>query len=70
MPLHDTVDIERPMPPDTYPPIQAAQGRISPVATGVAGVIGGALLGAGLAAVAEARRAAARRAATGTGKEA
>ena len=45
-----TVDIERPMPPDTYPPIHAAQGRISPIATGVAGVIGGALIGAGLVA--------------------
>jgi hydrogenase small subunit len=47
MPLHDTVDIERPTPPDTYPPIHAPQGGITPVATGVAGLIGGALLGAG-----------------------
>lgn len=47
MPLHDTVDIERPTPPDTYPPIRAPQGGITPVATGVAGLIGGALLGAG-----------------------
>ncbi|HEX5134806.1 MAG TPA: hydrogenase small subunit [Thermoanaerobaculia bacterium] len=46
--LHDTVDIERPEPPDTYPPIQARQGRVSPVATGVAGLVGGALLGAGV----------------------
>jgi hydrogenase small subunit len=45
--LHDTVDIERPEPPDTYPPIQARQGRVSPIATGVAGLVGGALLGAG-----------------------
>jgi hydrogenase small subunit len=45
-PLHSTVDIERPTPPDTYPPIGAAQGKISPLATGVAG----ALVGAGLAA--------------------
>jgi hydrogenase small subunit len=45
-PLHSTVDIERPTPPDTYPPIAAPQGGISPVATGVAG----ALVGAGLAA--------------------
>jgi len=45
--MHDTVDIERPMPPDTYPPIRAAQGHISPIATGLAGVVGGALLGAG-----------------------
>ncbi len=46
-PLHATVDIERPTPPDTYPPIRAPQGGITPVATGVAGLIGGALLGAG-----------------------
>jgi hydrogenase small subunit len=45
-----TVDIERPLPPDTYPPIEAPQGRISPVATGVAGLVGGALLGAAFAA--------------------
>ena len=36
--------------PDTYAPIHAAQGHISPVATGLAGLVGGALLGAGLAA--------------------
>jgi len=46
--LHDTVDIERPTGPDTYPPIEARQGRISPVATGIAGLVGGALLGAGV----------------------
>jgi len=45
-----TVDIERPLPPDTYPPIHAPQGKISPVATGLAGFVGGALLGAGFAA--------------------
>ena len=47
VPLHTTVDIERPVPPDTYAPIHATQGRVSPIATGVAGVIGGALVGAG-----------------------
>jgi hydrogenase small subunit len=47
--MHDTVEIDRPTPPDTYPPIAARQGRVSPLATGVAGVIGGALLGAGYA---------------------
>ncbi len=46
-PLHSTVDIERPTPPDFYPPIKAEHGFVSPVATGVAGVIAGALLGAG-----------------------
>jgi len=44
VPLHDTVDIERPTPPDTYPPIRAQHGRVSPVATGVAGLAGGALI--------------------------
>jgi hydrogenase small subunit len=47
MPAFQTVAIQRPTPPDTYPPIKAEQGSISPLATGVAGVIGGALLGAG-----------------------
>ena len=50
IPMHTTAAIERPVPPDTYPPIHAEQGGISPVATAVAGVIGGALLGAGLVA--------------------
>jgi hydrogenase small subunit len=47
VPLHDTVDIERPTPPDTYPPVHADRGGISPVATGIAGALAGALLGAG-----------------------
>jgi len=47
MPLHQTVEILRPTPPDTYPPIRATQGGISPVATGVAGAIVGALAGGG-----------------------
>jgi hydrogenase small subunit len=47
MPAFQTVAIQRPTPPDTYPPIAAEQGVVSPIATGVAGVIGGALLGAG-----------------------
>jgi len=42
VPLHATVDIERPTPPDTYPPIHAEQGTVSPVVTGVAGVVAGA----------------------------
>jgi hydrogenase small subunit len=45
--LHETVTIERPTPPDTYPPINASQGNIGAIATGVAGLVGGALLGAG-----------------------
>jgi hydrogenase small subunit len=47
IPMHATADIIRPTPPDTYPPIHTRQGGISPLATGVAGVIGGALVGAG-----------------------
>ena len=47
VPIHTTIDIERPTPPDTYPPIHAQQGHVSAVATGVAGLAGGAVLGAG-----------------------
>ncbi len=47
VPLHQTIDIERPTPPDTYPPIHADQGVVSPVATGLAGLVAGALIGAG-----------------------
>jgi hydrogenase small subunit len=47
VPIHTTVEIERPMPPDTYPPIKAAQGHVSAVAAGLAGVVGGGLIGAG-----------------------
>jgi hydrogenase small subunit len=47
MALHDTVDIERPQPPDTYAPINAPQGGTSAVAAGIAGLAAGALLGAG-----------------------
>jgi hypothetical protein len=38
------------MPPDTYAPIHAAQGGVSPVATAVGGAIVGALAGAGFVA--------------------
>lgn len=48
--LHETVPIDRPTPPDTYPAVGAKQGKVSPVATGVAGAVAGALLGAGWAA--------------------
>jgi hydrogenase small subunit len=47
VPLHDTVMIERPTPPDTYPPIAAEQGKVGAVATGLAGLAVGAALGAG-----------------------
>jgi hydrogenase small subunit len=45
--MHDTIEIGRPAPPDTYPTIVAEHEKVSPVATGVAGLVGGALLGAG-----------------------
>jgi hydrogenase small subunit len=48
IPIFDTVPIDRPTPPATYPEIFPSRGTFSPVATGVAGVVGGALLGAGV----------------------
>jgi hydrogenase small subunit len=45
IPIHDTVDIQRPTPPDTYPPIHADQGGVGAVATGVGGLIAGAVAG-------------------------
>jgi len=47
VPIHATVEIERPTPPDGYPPIHADHGGIGPAAVGVAGLAIGALLGAG-----------------------
>jgi hydrogenase small subunit len=47
IPMFQTVDIDRPMPPDTYPPIAPEHKGMSPGATGVAGLVGGALIGAG-----------------------
>ncbi len=47
VPIFTTADIKRPLPPDFYPPVFAEHKAISPVATGVAGLVGGALLGAG-----------------------
>jgi hydrogenase small subunit len=47
MPLHDTVMIDRPTPPDTYPGIHEEQGKVGAIATGVAGLAVGAALGAG-----------------------
>jgi hydrogenase small subunit len=48
IPMHATATIDRPVPPDTYAPIHAPQGSFSPAATAVAGLIGGALVGAGV----------------------
>jgi hypothetical protein len=36
------------VPPAGYPGIRTPQGRVSPIATGVAGVIAGAAIGAGV----------------------
>src|SRR6185369_11080414 len=46
--LHDTVNIDRPMPPDAYPAIFPEHKGISPLATGVAGAVAGALLVGGV----------------------
>jgi hydrogenase small subunit len=47
VPAFQTATILRATPPATYPPIKSEQGTISPIATGVAGAVGGALIGAG-----------------------
>lgn len=47
VPIHTTVEIERPTPPDVYPSLKAPSGHAGAIATGVAGLVGGALLGAG-----------------------
>ncbi len=44
--LHDTVDIERPTPPDAYPAVGAKQNTVGAIATGVAGLAVGAAVGA------------------------
>lgn len=50
VPAFQTIEIRRPMPPDTYPAVLQPQGRVSPIATGVAGAVMGGLVGAGLVA--------------------
>lgn len=50
VPIFTTVDIERPTPPDTYPPIHADHDKVSPVATAIGGAAIGAALGAGFVA--------------------
>lgn len=50
VPIFQTIQIHDPKPPDTYAAIQQEQGKISPVATALAGAIGGALVGGGLVA--------------------
>jgi hydrogenase small subunit len=45
--LHETVPIQRPVGPATYPAVVAEREGMSPVATGLGGLVGGALIGAG-----------------------
>lgn len=45
VPMLKPAEIVRPTPPATYAPIAAPQGFISPIATGIGGLIGGALVG-------------------------
>jgi hydrogenase small subunit len=47
VPMFATIAIERPAPPDTYAPVSAHEGVISPLATGIAGIVAGGLLGGG-----------------------
>lgn len=47
VPIFTTADIKRPFPPDNYPLVNPEHKPMSPIATGVAGLVGGALLGAG-----------------------
>jgi len=48
VPIHETVQVEHLTPPDGFPPIKADHRGVSPVATGVAGLVGGALVGVGI----------------------
>lgn len=45
-PMFDLVQIHHAKPPANYPPIQAAQGSIDPIATGLVGLAAGAVVGA------------------------
>jgi hydrogenase small subunit len=47
VPIFTTADITHPVPPDFYPPVNPEHKGMSPTATGVAGLVGGVLLGAG-----------------------
>ncbi len=49
VPIHDTIDIERPTPPDTYPPIDADHGGVNTAAVAVGGAVVGGVVGATLA---------------------
>ncbi len=47
VPLHDTIEVERPTAPATYPPLVTRRGTVSPLATGLAGAAIGVLAGGG-----------------------
>src|SRR6201998_593453 len=47
VPLLKPAEIVRATPPSTYAPVTPPQGFVSPIATGVGGLIGGAIIGAG-----------------------
>jgi len=49
VPLFQTVDVQAATPPALFTPIDPQAGSVSPLATGVAGLVGGALVGAGIA---------------------
>ena len=50
VPMLKPAEIVRPTPPATYAPVTAPIGRVSPIATGLGGLIGGAIVGAGIVA--------------------
>lgn len=45
VPAFDTIPIHRASPPDTYPPVKAPQGMVTPLATGLVGIGVGAVAG-------------------------
>ena len=48
--IHETIDPEKLTPSAGYPPLHPDRGPVSPVATGLVGLIGGGLIGAGIVA--------------------
>jgi hydrogenase small subunit len=50
VPMLKPAEIVRPTPPATYAPVTAPIGVVSPLATGLGGLIGGAIVGAGIVA--------------------
>jgi hydrogenase small subunit len=48
--IHETIQVDELTPSAGYPPLHADHGGVSPVATGLVGLVGGGLIGAGLVA--------------------